>query len=151
MILDAYCQLSDSQALTATAVSTNTFDANTLQADPDPDWGAGEPMCAVINVEVAADFTSGNETYSFGIVEDDAADLGTNTNIVDVTIAAAKLTAGKIIVIPIPAGLWTKRYLGMEYTLGGSTPTITVSAYLQPLNMVQQDKSYADNITITTS
>ena len=60
MILDSLLKFSDAQALTATADSTNVIDLSN-----DRDIGIGEPMALVVTVGVAADFTTGDETYQF--------------------------------------------------------------------------------------
>src|SRR5690242_4276971 len=62
MFLDKNLQLSDSQALTATALSTNVIDLLTARS-----LGNGEPMAVVFNVEVAADQTTGDEDYTFAV------------------------------------------------------------------------------------
>ena len=149
MILDLQQLLSDAQALTATAVSTNTIDFGNVTPKNDP--GAGEPMALVITVDVAADTASGNETYTFSLVQSANADLSSNDNLVDRTIAGASLTAGSKHVIPVPPGAITKRYIGAEYTLGGTTPSVTVTAALQPLALVENRKQgeYASGYTVS--
>lgn len=144
MYLDAQQLLSDAQALTATAASTNIIDLGS-----DRNLGVGEPMCVVINVDVAADFTSANETYQFDVETDDNASFSSATVIGRRIIAASLLTAGSRHVIGLPADFSAERYLRVNYTLGGTTPTITVTTHLQPQNMVQAESVYADNITIS--
>lgn len=143
MILDKQLQLSDSQALTATAVATNVIDLGAAR-----DVFAGEPMCIIMNVEVAADFTSANETYAFGIETDDNAGLSSATVLSTVTLAASVLTLKSVHILPIPVATM-ERYLGLRYTLGGTTPTVTVSAHVIPLNQAQQYRVYADGFAIS--
>lgn len=148
MILDDLQTLSDAQALTASAVSTFSLDMGNITPKNDP--GAGEPMAAVFTIDVAADFTTGNETYQFNFVQDTAADLATALDVLmSRIITAANLTAGSIHSIPIPPGAVTKRYIGASYTLGGTTPTVTVTAMVMPLAMVDKYKAYAKGYTIT--
>ena len=144
MILDKDLQLSDSQALTATAVATNVIDLGAAR-----DIFSGEPMCIMMNVEVAADFTSANETYAFGIETDDNSSLSSATVLSSVTLAASVLTAKSVHILPIPSAATLERYLGLRYTLGGTTPTVTVSAHLIPLSMAHKYRLYADGITIS--
>ena len=144
MITDAQCTLSDAQALTATAVSTNSYD--TLLAAND--IFIGNPLAVVITVDVAADFTTANETYEFQVVASAVTALTTPTVLASRTILATALTAGSQHVIPVPPLAKILRHVGMNYVLGGTTPTITVTAILQPLDMVDMRKYYADAITI---
>ena len=64
MILDKQNQLSDSQAFTVDAVSTNTIDCG--NPTPKNDIGAGEPMCIAVNVKVAA---TGGGAYEFQAIQ----------------------------------------------------------------------------------
>ncbi len=150
MIIDKFLQLWDSVALTSSADSTNTVDLGAASLDV----GKGEPMCVVLNVEVAADSTTGDETYEFNFVQSANADLSTDDELCSIAFTAAQaaaglLAAGKVYVIPIPVNRLTKQYIGAAYVGGGTSPTITVSAHIQPLSMVQAEGIFPDNITIS--
>lgn len=148
MFLDSQLLLSDAQALTATAVSTNTID--TLLATNE--IGAGEPMALVFTIDTAADAVSGDETYQFQLIQSANANLSSQDVLLQTDtafITRSVLTAGFKVVIPVPAGMKTKRYLGARYVLAGTTPSVTVTAFLQPLSMVQMDNNYPDSITIS--
>ncbi len=146
---DSLAKLSDSQALTATAVSTDVYDQGGAFGQ-----GTGEQMAVVINVIVAADSTTGDETYNFTLVTggtstptDIFAEIcfgGTNE------LAETTLTAGYQIVLTVPAGTTPARYLAVNYTLGGTTPSITVSAYLKPVSLIANNFAggHADDKTI---
>jgi len=157
MILDSQLQFSDSQALTATALSTNV-----INLSADRNIGVGEPMAVMVNVEVAADQTTGDEDYTFDL--ETASDAGITTarkllgrRIFESGTPAAPaenadlLVAGFTFAIPIPPGglAESEQYLGLRYTLAGTTPTITVSAFLVPLSTIEKANVYADGITIT--
>lgn len=158
MILDSQLQFSDSQALTATALSTNVVDLGSV----DRNVFGGEPMAVVVNVEVAADQTTGNEDYQFDVeVASDAA-MTTARKLLGRRIFesgtpdapaedADLLVAGFVFAIPLPPGglAEAERYLGVRYTLAGTTPTITVSAHLVPLKSVHIAPVYPDGITIS--
>jgi len=144
MVLDIFERFSASQALTATAVATNVKDLSS-----DRSIGNGEPMCVYFNVEVAADQTTGDEDYTFDVEYASDAAQTTARKLIGRRIFesgtptapaedADLLVAGFAFAIPIPpTGLSeSERYLGVRYTLAGTTPTITVSAYLMPLKMV---------------
>lgn len=138
MFLDAQHQFSDSQALAATAASTNIIDLGT-----DRNVGIGEPMCVVINVEVAADAVTGDESYTFDLETDDNAGFASPLRLARRVVAAlpdiprATAAAGFKFIIPVPSDTTPERFLRMNYTLAGTTPSITVSAHLMPMSMCE--------------
>lgn len=145
MFIDSQLLLSDAQAVTADAVSSNTVDTGAAGNSIE----IGEPLVIVIQVDVAADATTGDETYSFEAIQSAAANLGSPDVLASVTIAASALSAGSIHYLPIPQGSKSKRYLGLNYSVGGTTPTITCTAFIQPANQIQAFKAYADGFTIS--
>lgn len=144
MIIDSQHLFSDAQAITADAASTNYIDLGVARNLFD-----GEPMAVVLIVDVAADGTTTDETYEFQIETDGDSAFGSPTDLLAHSIGYAALTAGSQHILPIPVGAAVERYLRVYYNVGGTTPTITVTAFLQPLSMVSKIKSYADNITIS--
>lgn len=148
MFIDSQLLLSDAQALTATAVSTNTIDTGLATNE----IGAGEAMALVFTVDVAADTASADETYQFQLIQSANANLSSQDVLLQTDtgfITRAYLVAGAKVVIPIPPGMKTKRYLGARYVLGGTTPSVTVTAVIQPMSMLQMDNNYPDGITIS--
>lgn len=142
MILDNLLKFSDAQALTATAVSTNVVDLSS-----DRDIGIGEPMALVVSVGVAADFTTGDETYQVTLqTSTDEAFTSPITVVASAAINGDELAAGAKVVLPI--GFDNKQYLRVNYTLAGTTPTATVDAFLQPLSMIDGSRDYANGYTI---
>lgn len=158
MFLDAQQQLSDSQALTATALSTNV-----INLSADRSIGNGEPMAIVVNVEVAADQTTGDEDYQFDVETASDAAITTARKLLGRRIFesgtptapaedADLLVAGFKFVIPIPPGALSEseQYLAVRYTLAGTTPSVTVSAHLVPLSLVEVGSVvHADAISMT--
>jgi hypothetical protein len=157
MFVDAQQLFSDAQALVATAVSTNVLDLSS-----DRNIGQGEPMAVVINVDVAADVASGDETYQFDVQADDAAAFASPIVIARRVFAVtgapseptSRLAADSRVVIPIGSDLSPERALRVNYTLGGTTPSITVTTYLQPMSMIQSGGAavgeFDDSLTITS-
>jgi len=145
MYVDNELKVSDAQALTATAVSTNTVD----NADALNDISVGEPLVLAVNVSVAADFTTGDETYELQIIQSASANLGTPDVLASRVLTAAQLSASSLHYLPLPPGSVSKRYLGARYVLGGTSPSVTLSAFFQPQSMIQKEKVYPDNITIS--
>jgi hypothetical protein len=140
-ILDAQCLFSDAQALTATAVSTNSYDSSS-----DRDLGTGEPLAVVVGFDVALAGTT--PTIAVSIQTDDNSAFSSPTTIATgVTLSAA--AAGAKVVLPVPADATVERYLRVNYTLGGTTPTATVTAYLQPLSMVQGNGLFASGFAVS--
>jgi hypothetical protein len=144
MYVDAQLLFSDAQAVTADATSTNVVDLGAARKIFD-----GEPMAVVLTVDVAADGTTTDETYEFEIHTDDNAGMSSSTQLIAQAIGYAALTAGSTHVIPVPVGATLERYLAVKYDVGGTSPSITCTAFLQPLSMVQKYTNYADNITIS--
>lgn len=158
MIQDEQNKFSDSQAFSSTgAVGTNVIDLGVDRA-----IGSGEPMAVLFNVEVAADQTTGDEDYTFDVEYASDAAQTTARKLIGRRIFesgtptapaedADLLVAGFQFAIPIPpTGLSeSERYLGIRGILAGNTPTITVSAVLQPMSMIQSNEVYQDNSPIT--
>ena len=156
MYIDKLLKLSDAQALTATAVGTNVIDLEVARS-----VGNGEPLALVFSVGVAADQTSGDEDYTFDLEYATNAAQSTGAQLLGRRIFesgtptapaqdADLLVAGFVFAIPIPPATLGEDgdFLGVRYTLAGTTPTITVDAWIAPLSDVSQYVSYADNVTI---
>lgn len=125
-MIDAKLLLSDAQALTATADSTNSIDFSS-----DRDIGRGEAWALVMVVDVAADFTTGDETYTVEIETDSTSAFSSATSLFSTAILAAALTAGSTHIFPL--GVTNEQHVQAVYTLAGTTPTVTVTTYLTPL------------------
>ena len=154
MRLDALCLLSDAQTFSATGVSTNTYDLGSTT--PVRRVGDGEPIAVVIQIDQAADFTTGDETYSFEAIQSAAAALTTPTilareaYIASGALITTLLVAGYIIVLPIPSGIPIQRFIGLNMTLAGTTPSLILTAAVTPLSSVGvRPQTYAKGYTIT--
>jgi len=128
MILDQQLLLSDKQALTTTAFSTNTIDLTNAR-----DLGIGDnDLELVIMVNTAM---TGGTSCQFAYVTSANADLSTPNVIVQTpAIVAASLTAGsEWLRVQIPALSLTaqmQRYIGVQYTIVGTFGAGTVTAGL---------------------
>ena len=156
MYIDKLLKISDAQALTATAVGTNVIDIEVARG-----VGNGEPMAMVFSVGVDADQGTGDEDYTFDVEYATNAAQSTGAQLMGRRIFesgtptapaqnADLLVAGFVFAIPLPptTGDEDGDFIGVRYTLAGTTPTITVDAWLAPLSDVSQYVSYADNVTI---
>lgn len=141
MILDAQLLFSDAQPLTATAVSTNIIDLGVQR-----NIGVGEPMVAIVCADVALAGTT--PTLSVSVQFDDTAAFSTPTT-VGTSKSYSTLALGGKIVVGIPANSDGEQFVRLNYTLGGTTPTATVTSALQPANFLQNEGYYNDAIKIS--
>lgn len=140
-ILDLLNEFSDAQAITTTAVSTNVINLGS-----DRNIGMGEPMCVLFNVDVAADGTTTDETYQFDVQT--GSTVTPTTVISSIIIGYATLVAGYQFALALPPDLSAGQYLRLNYVVGGTTPTITVTAHLMPISMIPKNVFYAKNYPI---
>lgn len=149
MLVDALLRPSNAQAVTATAVSTDTIDLGVAR-----DIGAGRQLFAVFTVDVAAT-AAGAATVNFQVITSASSSL-TSPNVIAQTDAIPKtdLTVGrKPIVVAlspqvlnsIPTG---QRYLGFQYTIGtGPLTAGTFTGYITDSD-VSVGKHYASGFTV---
>ena len=128
MILGAELLLSDDQAITATAASTNYIDlgapgtpqraAAALRNDPGP----GQPVPFDCIVTEAFDALT---TLTVDLEMDDNTGFSSATTVVTVDVPLADLTVGKNIFahLHLPTGI-TERYVRLNYTVTGTNPTV---------------------------
>ncbi|HEY6026403.1 MAG TPA: hypothetical protein VIV09_05835 [Pseudolabrys sp.] len=150
MITDALLQLSNAQAVTSSAVSTNTIDLSLAR-----DLGSGEDLYFVWTVDTTAT-AAGAATVNFQIISSAAANLGTPTVLSQTdAIGKAELTAGRksialcldrAVLNAQPVG---QRYLGCQYTVG--TGPLTAGAFTCNVTHDPQDaqKYYASGFSVT--
>jgi hypothetical protein len=142
MLLDAQLQFSAAQAITVDAVSTNIIDLGTARQ-----IGVGEPMGILITVDVAADATTGDETYAIQLQTDDNSSFSSQTTLFAQDIPRARLTIGSRHFIPLPLAN-VERYIRLNYDVGGTTPTLTLSSWLHPANMIDVNYQYPVAYTV---
>ncbi|HLG28716.1 MAG TPA: hypothetical protein VI387_00780 [Candidatus Brocadiales bacterium] len=157
MILDAQNLFCDAQAVTTSAVGTNVIDLSADRA-----IGNGEPMAVLFSVDVAADQTTGDEDYTFDVEYATNAAQTTGRQLIGRRIFesgtptapaqdADLLVAGFKFAIPIPptALSESEQFLGVRIVTAGTTPTITVTAMLMPMSMIQTNVTLPDAITFS--
>lgn len=128
------------QTITSTGATTDGYDGSAHM-------GKGEPMGAEITV-TAIDAASGDETYTAQLRHDGDSARGSATAIGPVLTILRSITAPKVYVLTIPAHETGEQYWDVLFTLGGTTPSITVKVEVKPLRECQQDAAYADAISI---
>lgn len=147
MFMDALLLLSDAQAITADAVSTNTIDLGNPTVKNK--IGTGEPMVVAVQIDSAADLTTTDETYAIEIISSASANLSSPTVLARFVLTAAQLALGKKFALPIPAGMPGQRYLGINYDVGGTTPLLTATASVMPASMTDAENTlYAKGYTV---
>jgi hypothetical protein len=117
---DAGLLLQDTASKTSN-YSTTAFD---LGAGFAP-GGLGKPVAAIVSVGTI-DFSSGNETYSFTLEGSD-----NNVSFTPIGLATSITAAG---VVPV-RGWITQRFVRLSLVVGGTTPSISFKAWLNPLTM----------------
>lgn len=141
MITDALCLLSNAQAVTATAVSTNSYDLGVAREMSDD----GELfIVTTVGTTVTA---AGAATVQLQLVQSVNSDLSSATIVAQTdAIPKASLVAGFTITNPIPRGI-TARYVGLQYTV--ATGPLTAGTFTA--NIVvdsQENRRYAANFAI---
>lgn len=142
MITDALLRVSADQAVTATAVSTNTVDLSVAR-----DMGEGKDLYMNFATTEAV---AGGTSIKFEVITSASADLSTPTVIGSSdAIAVAGLTLGKNVAVRLNPQIATlgQRYLGARYTVVG---TPTAGKFTADIVETVQDgrKSYAPGFTV---
>lgn len=141
MITDALLRVSAAQAVTTTAVSTDTVDLGVAR-----DIGAGENL--YMNFTVGTAFAGGTST-EFQVIGSASADLSSPTVLGSSgAIATAGLTAGKRAAVRVNPAIGSNglRYFGARYVVVGTNSAGTVTADV--VHGVQDNKSYASGFTV---
>lgn len=138
MILDQNLVLSDGQAITATAASTNIIDLSVAR-----DVGPGYELPLLIQVgEAFNNLTS----LTIDVQTDDNSSFSSPTSLASQVIPLAALTVGaKSAIQCIPVG--TERYLRVNYTVTGTAPTTGKVTAAIVVGDVPNWKPYASGLT----
>jgi hypothetical protein len=136
MFIDRFLQVSDAQAVTATAASTDVIDFG--QANPNS--GMGDHLNMAITVDEAA-AAAGAATVTFAV--QDSADNATFADVAaTAAIGKAALPLGAQVLIPMP--LQHRRYVRVNYTV--ATGPLTAGRFsAQVVTGVQANRAYPDS------
>ena len=142
MITDALLRVSEDQAVTTTAVSTNTVDLGVAR-----DMGEGTAL--YMNFALTEAFANGTSVL-FEVITSASANLGSPTVIgSSAAIVTASLTLGKNIVVTLNPEIAGKgqRYLGARYTVAGTMNAGKVTADIVE-TIGDGQKYYASGFTV---
>lgn len=135
MYVDKQAEFSDSQAVTATAISTNVYDlapiGNAVNSNLVRDIGVGEDVYLVVQTDAAAT-AAGAATVTVTFESSAAAGMTSPTvHFTSPAYALADMPAGKtLLAFKLPAGAY-QRYLGVRYTVAtGPLTAGSFSAFL---------------------
>jgi len=160
MYVDTQLEFSDSQAVTATAISSNVIDilstttgAATLDSKLQPnslvDIGLGEDVYLVVSTAVAVTDVSSDATLVITLETDTAVGLGSSTVVASTgTLAfATYATAGtQVWILKLPPFDY-KRYIGLRYTVANGPFTAGAFDAFLTTN-VQKNKIYKSSFTV---
>ena len=142
MITDKLLRVSEDQAVTSTAYSTNTIDLSAAR-----DVGEGKTM--YMNFALTEAFANGTN-ITFEVVTSANANLSSHDVVgSSTTIATAALTLGKNIVVAINPQIASKgkRYLGARYVVTGTMNAGKVTADVVE-TIGDGQKYYASGFTV---
>ena len=142
MITDKLLRVSEDQAVTSTAVSTNTVDLGVAR-----DMGEGTTL--YMNFALTEAFANGT-SVTFEVITSASANLGTPTVIGSSNaIVTSALTLGKNIVVTLNPDIAGKgqRYLGARYTVAGTFNAGKVTADVVE-TIGDGQKYYASGFTV---
>jgi len=145
MILDSFLEVSTAQALTTTAVSTNSIDLGT--SGRNIFIGSAITFEMVVDVALAA-----GTTVTMEIIQTTAADLTGTVTVIGRSpvvvqadlIAGAKIrtTANGLQKLDPPDAATALQYLGIRYTITGTFNAGTVTTYYVPQGALQDSQQF---------
>jgi len=143
MITDKLLRVSDAQAVTTTAVSTDTVDLSVAR-----DIGEGQDL--FMNFAVTEAFAGGTSTNFEVIIADNAA-LSSNVQVIGASgaIVTASLPLGTNVAVRLNPQIASlgKRYLGARYTVSGTNSAGKVTADIV-MDVQDGKKFYASGFAV---
>lgn len=141
MYIDTNLEFSDAQAVTATALSTNVYDALTIAGGGGSvginggtltvDLGQAADIYLVVIATAAAAGGDAAKTLTITLESDDNAPLASSTvHFSTGAILGSAITAGaRLVTLRLPHGAY-QRYVGLRYTVSASFTSFTIDAFL---------------------
>ena len=126
MIIDAFNEFSDAQAVTSTAISENVIDLGPVDDNATRDIGTGEEIYLVVVTQTPATDSGSDATLAVTLESDSDAALSTSPTVHFSTgaLAFGKFSpAGTVLAcVELPFGSY-ERYLGVRYTVASGPLT----------------------------
>jgi hypothetical protein len=160
MYVDSQTEFSSSQAVTASAISSNVLDIFSTLAGGTSNGAAISPnakinigndvdLSLVVSTAVAAT-AAGAATLTISLESADDAGLTTNSQVMyssgPLALAAFQNAGSQLASIKLPSGQY-RRYLGVRYTIGtGPLTAGAFDAFLTPA--VANNQAYASGFTV---
>ncbi len=142
MHIDKENQYATAQVFTASAAST-------YKVKSGANVGIGEPMVVVITLDEDAKESDGNETYKVKLRTDDLPAFGSPTDVGQEVTIPRTAEIGDRFVIPVPPDSSCEEWTDIYFTNGGTNPSITVTANLLPLRLLENLKVYPSGTVIS--
>lgn len=152
MMIDAFNEFSDAQAVTATALSTNVIDLGPVADNAKRDLGSGERVWLVVITNTTV--TDAGSDATLTVTLESATDAAITTGITVHYSSGAQAfatfaPAGSMIAVGLPAGEYA-RYLAVRYTVGAGPLTAgAFDAFLT--HDIQKYRAYADRQPIAAA
>lgn len=140
----------------ATSYSTGAIDhspaGNPLAANQNIQVGLGNPLAVWLEVTAQPGHAAA-ETYTVSLLTDSNPNLTTTPTVLASLSIPNTTPAGTIFVLVIPPSLNFQRYSGLKFVLadGGGVSSLSVIAFLLPVNMIQNWVTYLSGWTIENS
>jgi hypothetical protein len=123
--IDKQNELSDAQAVTATALSTNVIDLGQTAR-----YTGGEDLFVVAKVNTT--FAGGTSLRAI-LWTDDTTTVSSGADIISadvLTVANSQLAAGEVLIRVNLKGLELQRYIGLQYVVVGTMSAGKIDAFL---------------------
>lgn len=144
MIHDAQNLFSNTQVVTASAVSTDIVDLGLAGRN----IGVGEEIYLVVIVDTTFSDASSDSTVAVTLETDDNTGMSSATTILTLGTFAALTAAGSRFVVRLPVAGY-ERYIAVRYTVaGGNLTTGAFTAFL--CKNIDAYTNYQNNYTFTT-
>lgn len=137
MLIDSKLYFSSNVALTSSG-NSNVIDVGNLE-----NLGIGESISVVVNLKSVS---GTSPTLGVTVQSSNTSNFSSVTTVA--TVASSAAVAGRQIVITLPKSINNDRYFRLNYTVGGTSPSITVDAYFIKSDMIQNNITYPTYTTV---
>ena len=126
MYVDDLLLICEGQQMVGSSAATDYSEATINLSGVVGDPGSGAPLYMIVVVTTAFASSGSTATVTFQVRDEadvDVLDSGSTIIVQTDAIIVTTLTEGKVLCIPLPAGLITQQYLGLSCLYGGETVT----------------------------